>query len=205
MRGLIVEGLSGLEGRSPGFLSVGPLGPHPGAPTTNLVIKPARNPVTAGSLRSRRSRGYAESQERCHPGVIPEGPRTLFEIPGPPPPHDHPTHGPSSYFHEPQKSISLASENRDRPSGRPPISTYPPDTFPGLSSHFVSLITTRLIIRLWRRRFFRRWRRWWRRRRLVRMGDIAVGRKRPLTASTRSCKRPLGADPYQLIAAVGPI
>jgi hypothetical protein len=39
----------GLEGRSSSFLSVEPLGPHPGAPTTISLNIPARNPVTTGS------------------------------------------------------------------------------------------------------------------------------------------------------------
>jgi hypothetical protein len=60
-----------------------PLGPHPGGPTAISVNIPARNPVRAGSPTSRRSRGYAESQEMCHEGVIPEQPQTHSKSPIP--------------------------------------------------------------------------------------------------------------------------
>jgi hypothetical protein len=107
-----------------------PRSPHPGGSTTLPVNIWARNPVTAGSVRCRTSRSYAESQKRCHPGVIPEGPRASFELPCSRHSHDHPSHSPSPYFCEPRNVILLTSETRERPWGGPPISTCVRDTFP---------------------------------------------------------------------------
>ena len=56
--------------------AMSPLGPHPGGPTTIPVTRRHRNPVTTDSFWSRKSRGYTETQERCHPGVLPRRPRT---------------------------------------------------------------------------------------------------------------------------------
>ena len=103
--------------------AMSPLGPHPGGSTTIPVTRRHRNPVTTDSFWSRKSRGYTETQERCHPGVIPEGPRALLEFLCSSPLHDHPSHGPNHYLYQPPRGISLTSENRERLSGRPSIST----------------------------------------------------------------------------------
>jgi hypothetical protein len=111
-----------------GGYTTDPRGPHPGAFKISSSISRARDPVATGSSKTWRPNPSLLCLSRCPLGVLPAG-------------RGHPSRGlrrsPAKEHRDTcrtktQDGSLLASENLERPSGRPHICSCPRDTFPGL-------------------------------------------------------------------------